>query len=100
MSAWTNDVEEPFRADGGFWLAITLNLVALAAIVVVAVLNAIVDAPAARASVVIPLLLLLVAAAVSHAATQRTRPSFAGADEWRQAERRAVAAALKGVVRR
>ena len=100
MSGWTDAVDEPFRADGGFWLAITLNLAALATIVVVAVVNAFVDSPIARASVVIPLLLLLTAAAVSHAATQRTRPLFAGADDWRQAERRAVAAALKGAVRR
>lgn len=100
MTGWSDHVDDPFRTDPGFWRAVVLNVAALVSILVVAVVNAVVDTTWVRFLVVVPIALLVAAATVGHAATQRTRPSFAGPDEWRAAERRAVAAALRGAVSR
>jgi hypothetical protein len=42
----------------------------------------------------VPVLLLVVASGEARVSTARTRPRFSSRDEWRDAERRAVAAAL------
>lgn len=95
MTGWNSEVEEPFRGDPRFWRALGLSVDALLALVLAFVLNAFVGG-LARLAFVAPAALLLASAWVGRSSTGRTRLQFAGPREWRDAERRAVAAALPG----
>jgi hypothetical protein len=89
----SRDVVEPFRSDEAFWRSVAASLFALVTLLVAAVVTGLAGRPGAVAFA-LPVLLLAVAAREARASTARTRPTFATSQEWREAERRAVAAAL------
>jgi hypothetical protein len=99
VSAWTAKVEDPFRSDPRFWRAVGLSVDALLTMFVAAALVAVFGAPAVVAFIV-PGALLVLAARDGRVSSAATRPMFDGRVAWRDAERRAVAAALpRAVVR-
>ena len=89
----SSDVAEPFRSDDQFWRSVAASLFALVTVLAAALVTGLVGRWGVVAFAV-PVLLLLIAAREARASTARTRPTFATAQEWREAERRAVAAAL------
>jgi len=95
----SSEVAEPFRSDDRFWHSVTASLFALMTVLAAALLTGMFGRWGAAAFVV-PVLLLVVAARDAKASTARTRPTFATTEEWRDAERRAVAAALARAGRR
>ena len=95
----SNEVAEPFRSDDRFWRSVTASVFALVTLLAAAVVTALVGRWGALAFVA-PVLLIVVAARNAKASTAVTRPMFASRDEWRDAERRAVAAALARAGRR
>ena len=92
---WAANVEEPFRDDPQFWASVGLSTDALWTLVIATVLVVLLG-PIAAIAFVVPVLLLVVSARDARASTARTRPLFADHNEWRDAERRAVAAAIPG----
>jgi hypothetical protein len=99
MSVWSSEVDEPFRSDERFWRSVAASLLALVAVPVAVTLTVLLG-PIAAAAFVVPALLLAVAGREARASTAASRPRFATRDEWRDAERRAVAAALARGARR
>lgn len=93
------EVAEPFRSDAQFWRSVAASLFALVTLLLAAVLTGILGGWGALAFAV-PVLLLAAAARDAKASTARTRPTFASRQQWREAERRAVAAALVRAGRR
>lgn len=93
MRAWSRTVDNPFRDNGAFWRSIAASVGALATFVLAVLLHVTVGAVGAVAYVV-PAALLVLAAVAGRASSAVTRPTFATDEEWREAERRAVAAAL------
>lgn len=89
----SSEVAEPFRSDDRFWRSVTASVFALVTLLAAAVVTGLIGGWGTIAFAV-PLLLLAVAAREARASTARTRPTFATRDEWRDAERGAVAAAL------
>jgi len=89
----STDVAEPFRSDDRFWRSVASSLLALLTLLAAAVITGLAGRWAAVAFIV-PVLLVANAAREARASTARTRPTFATKEEWREAERRAVAAAL------
>jgi hypothetical protein len=92
-------VAEPFRSDDRFWRSVTASLFGLVTLLAAAVVTGIVGGWGA-VMFALPVLLLAIAARNARASTAATRPQFASRDEWRDAERRAVAAALVRAGRR
>ena len=95
MNGWTSEVDAPFRDDPLFWASVGHSADALWTLVIATVLVVSAGAYAAIAFVG-PAVLLIVGGRDARASSAGTRPSFATRDEWRAAERRAVAAALPG----
>jgi hypothetical protein len=93
MTGWTARVEEPFRSDRRFWQSVVASIAALVAVVATALAVTLGGSRLAFLAV-LPVVLLVVAAGEARASTSQTRPQFATRTEWREAERRAVAAAL------
>jgi hypothetical protein len=96
---WSGEVEEPFRSDARFWRCVVVSLVAFGTVVAAAVVTGVAGRWGA-ALFVVPILLLAVAARDARASSAATRPMFATREAWRDAERRAVAAALARGARR
>jgi len=97
VAEWTTKVDEPFRTDARFWQAVGLSVDALLAMLAAGVLVALLG-PLATVAFVLPAVLLLLAARAGRASSAMTRAAFDGRIAWRDAERRAVAAALPGAV--
>lgn len=95
MNGWTAKVEAPFRDDPGFWESVGRSADALWTLVIATVLVVILGAWAAIAFLG-PALLLVISGREARASGAQTRPLFATREEWRAAERKAVAAALPG----
>jgi hypothetical protein len=95
VSGWTSKVEAPFRDDASFWASVGRSADALWALLIATVLVATSGAYAAIAFFG-PAVLLVVSGRDARASSARTRPMFSTRDEWRTAERQAVAAALPG----
>lgn len=95
MNGWTAKVAAPFRDDAKFWASVGRSADALWALVIATVLVVLFGGYAAIAFVV-PVLLLVISGRDARASTSATRPLFQTRDEWRGAERQAVAAALPG----
>jgi len=93
VTGWTTRVEEPFRSDRRFWQSVAASLASLVAGAATALAVAL-GGHALAVLAVAPVVLLGVAAGEARASTARTRPQFASRAQWRDAERRAVAAAL------
>lgn len=93
MTGWTARVEEPFRSDRRFWHSVAASVAALVSVVAV-VLAVTLGGSGLAFLAVLPVLLLVLAAGEARASTARTRPQFDSRAQWRDAERRAVAAAL------
>jgi len=89
----SSDVAEPFRSDAQFWRSVVASMFALVTVLAAALVTGLAGRWGAVAFAV-PVLLMAVAAREAKASTARTRPTFATSQEWRDAERRAVAAAL------
>ena len=97
MSGWAPQVTAPFRDDSRFWASVSRSADAFWTLVIATVLVATLGAYAAFAFLV-PAVLLVVGTRDARASTARTRPQFASRDEWRVAERQAVAAAIPGAL--
>jgi len=95
----SREVAEPFRSNDRFWRSVTASLFALVTLLAAGVVTGLVGGWGAVAFV-LPVLLLAIAARNAKASTASTRPTFATRDEWRDAERQAVAAALMRAGRR
>src|SRR3954463_11306374 len=95
----SSEVAEPFRSDDRFWRSVTASVFALVTLLAAAVVTGLVGGWGALAFAV-PVLLLGGAARNPGASPAATRPMFAPRDEWRGAERQAVAAALARACRR
>ena len=94
---WAANVEEPFRDDPQFWASVGRSTDALWMLVAATVL-VVALGPVGAIAFVVPVVLLGVSARDAHASTARTRPLFPDRHEWREAERRAVAAAIPGAL--
>lgn len=90
---WSDRVSDPFRSDRQFWRSLRASLAAVATLVVASVVFSFAGG-ASGAVYVVPLVLLAVAAAQARASSAATRPQFATREQWRDAEREAVARAL------
>lgn len=99
MRAWTSAVDEPFRSDERFWQSVAASMDAFAALVVAVVVFTAVGGLSAVLFVA-PVVLLAVAAVHGRASSARTRASYPTRGDWRDAERRAVAAAMRGALTR
>jgi hypothetical protein len=99
MTRWAQQVGEPFRSDDEFWRAIGLSVDAFLALVAAVILTLVVGGVAGVAFVV-PGVLLVAASVIARRSSARSREQFGDAAAWREAERRAVAAALPGAVTR
>jgi len=95
VTGWTSRVEAPFRDDAKFWASVGRSADALWTLAIATLLVAVSGAYAAIAFVG-PAVLLVVSGRDARASSARTRPLFATREEWRVAERQAVAAALPG----
>lgn len=99
MRSWTPRVDAPFRDDPQFWASVGRSVDALLTLVAATVLAVVLGAWAALAFVV-PVLLLAASARDARSSSGRTRAAFASRNEWRDAERQAVAAAIPGAFTR
>ena len=90
---WAERVDEPFRSNRSFWRSLSASLAAVVALVVASVVSAVVGG-AALAAYAVPVVLLAVAATLARSSSAVTRPQFATHEQWRDAEREAVARAL------
>jgi hypothetical protein len=95
VSEWTSRVEAPFAGDRQFWASVARSIDAFWTLVIATVLVALLGRYAAVAFVV-PVVLLVISGRDARASSTHTRPLFDSRDEWRAAERQAVAAALPG----
>ena len=90
---WAERVSEPFRSERRFWRSLSASIAAVVAVVAVSLAVALAGGAAAVAYVV-PVALLAAAAAFARSSSAVTRPQFATREQWRDAEREAVARAL------
>ena len=97
MSGWAPQVTAPFRDDSRFWASVGRSADAFWTLVLATVLVVAFGGHAAFAFAV-PVILLVIGARDARASTAHTRPQFASRDEWRVAERQAVAAAIPGAL--
>jgi len=97
VSGWTGKVEAPFRDDRQFWSSVGWSVDAFWTLLIATALVAVFGGLAAIAFGA-PALLLVLGGRDARASTARTRPLFANRDEWRAAERQAVAAAIPGAL--
>jgi hypothetical protein len=100
MSGWTTRVDEPFAGEPRFWRAVALATAALGTVVVAAAGSALIGGPVGLALFAVPAALLALSLTFARAASARTRVQFDNRVAWRDAERRAVASALRGLVDR
>src|SRR6185312_13419088 len=91
------NVEPPFRDDSQFWTSVGCSTDAFWSLLIATALVLALGRYAAVAFVV-PVVLIGVSARSARASSARTRPLFASRNEWRQAERQAVAAAIPGAL--
>ena len=99
MSEWTSKVEAPFRGDRQFWTSVGLSVDALLTLVVATALVAAFGRFAVIAFC-LPIVLLVLSWRAAQLSTAHTRPLFSTREEWRAAERQAVAAAIPGALMR
>src|SRR6476646_7435621 len=97
MTEWTAKVEAPFRDDRQFWASVGRSADAFWTLVISAVLVAVLGRYAIAAFCV-PIVLLALSARHARASTEHTRPLFTSREQWRAAERNAVAAAIPGAL--
>lgn len=95
MTGWTSSVEEPFQHDPDFWTSVGRSSDAFWTLVVATVL-VVALGRLAFAAFVVPAALIVLSGRHARASTARTRPLFETRAQWREAERRAVAAAIPG----
>jgi len=97
MNGWTSNVAAPFDSDPRFWTSVGRSVDALWTLLVATVLVVLLGRYAAVAFVV-PVVLLVISGRDARASSARTRALFNNREEWRAAERQAVAAALPGAL--
>lgn len=90
---WSDRVSEPFRSNRLFWWSLSASVASVVTLVLVSVVVA-TAGRAAGIAYVAPLTLLVVAARTARRSSAATRPQFASREQWRDAERGAVASAL------
>ena len=86
-------------SNDDFWRSVSTSLFAGLTVLAAAAATGLVGGWGA-VLFVLPVVLLLLAARAARASTAVTRPTFASAEQWSDAERRAVAAALARAGRR
>ena len=97
MGGWAPRVTAPFRDDSRFWSSVGRSADAFWMLVIATVLVVTLGGYAAVAFVV-PVVLLALSARDARASSARSRPLFATQQEWREAERQAVATAIPGAL--
>ena len=95
VTGWASGVDAPFRDDPQFWASVGRSADAFWTLLVATALVVAFGSYAAGAFVV-PVLLLVVSGRDARASSARTRPLFPTRNDWRAAERRAVATAIPG----
>jgi len=95
VSVWSSRVEAPFAGDRQFWTSVGRSVDALWALVIATVLVVALGRYAAVAFCA-PVVLLIMSWRDARRSSAHTRPLFDSRDEWRAAERQAVATALPG----
>ena len=90
---WSDRVSEPFRSDRRFWWSLRASIAAVVALVAASVVFSLAGGVSV-ATYVVPLALLAMAAMTARSSSAVTRPQFATREQWRDAEREAVASAL------
>lgn len=92
---WSDDVAEPFRSDTNFWSSVAASADALLTLVLAAAaavaLALTVGGAWPMLPFVVPAALLTRAALCGRASARSSRDAFAADEQWRTAERRAVA---------
>ncbi len=100
VTAWTSDAPQPFADNADFWRSVAASVDALLAFVLAAVVT-VLAGPIGAVAFIVPVALLARAAVTGSRSERETRPAFSGRNEWRLAEREAVASVLaKAVVRK
>lgn len=89
----TTPVAEPFASDVQFWMSVRASGDALVSLIIATVLTVTLGS-AWAAAFVVPAALLVRAGVTGRASARRSRAMFATRDEWRDAERQAVARAI------
>jgi fatty acid desaturase len=101
---WSDDVPEPFRSDRNFWASVAASADAVLAILLAAAaavaLALTVGAAWTLLPFVVPAGLLVRAARCGRLSARSSREAFAGDEQWRVAERRAVAQVFAKVLLR
>jgi hypothetical protein len=95
MMVWKRDVREPFASDDDFWISVAASVDALLTLVLASVITLLFGAWGAIAFAV-PIALLVRAGLTGNRSARRTRTMFATIDQWRHAERQAVASVMVG----
>ena len=93
MSSAGGPVGEPFASDANFWRSVRASCAALISVGAATTLTALLG-PLWALSYTVPAALLVSAAIAGRASSRRSQRAFASHELWRDAERRAVAAAL------
>lgn len=88
-------MQSPFRDDPRFWTSVGRSADALWTLVIATALVVLLG-PYAAVAFVVPILLMVISGRDARASATDSRATFASRDEWRAAERQAVAAALPG----
>jgi hypothetical protein len=92
---WSDDVAEPFRSDTNFWTSVAASADALVTLVLAAAaavaLAITVGGTWPLLPFVVPAGLLIRAGQCGRASARSSRDAFAADQQWRNAERRAVA---------
>jgi len=94
---WASGVEAPFRDDPQFWASVGRSADAFWTLLFATAL-VVALGPYAAVAYVVPLVLLVVSGRNARASSGRARPLFPTRNDWREAERRAVAAAIPGAL--
>lgn len=90
-------MREPFASDDDFWVSVAASVDALLTLLLATAITLVVGAWGAVAFAV-PLGLLVRAGLTGRRSGRRTRTMFATIDQWRLAERQAVASVMVGAV--
>jgi hypothetical protein len=94
---WTSKVKSPFHGDGQFWTSVGRSADAFWTLLAATALVAAFGRFAAIAFC-LPAGLLVLSGLAARTSTVNTRPLFPSREEWRTAERQAVAAAIPGAL--
>jgi hypothetical protein len=100
VTTWTADAPEPFAGNADFWRSVAASVDGFLTFVLATVVT-VLAGPIGAVTFAVPLALLARAAVTGRRSEGQTRPTFAGRNEWRLAERQAVGSVMfKALVRK